>query len=461
MSVVHYPMSREKLKFWFSADLGDYFSGGEKALTAALGTKSGIKINANKNDELTITAPETSFTTKLTAKAGTVHELITNAIESLGSFMKARPDWYPANRFPFGCGDFRFTYFAEGVDDNTWYIQGEWSPNALKRTPANLTPDKCIDRLRSPTPQKSLVSSRPFAELERVYLIVSGTGKELRVENIYTNRAEFDPAATPSAKCIEYPEARLPALSWPRELFIWQTAGTQALQGLSFRRAGKSADWLRSISKEAVFVGQVGSRPARDLRASLISGPEGPAPLPEGTEWPRCPCCGERALFSQSLDFRDMSFSSLLPGTTAVIFVCAECHMAGEWNRCSQVVWLGESQPIILAGTGPNSNLVQLEQQHGFDRLDRSEMNPEALREIEELEQRADLAGIWMAPSYGTKAGGVPHYLQHDAFFFDKRGVAMEYIGQIATPEHIPCGGFGYLFYSVNTGETYIEFQDT
>ena len=37
----------------------------------------------------------------------------------------------------------------------------------------------------------------------------------------------------------------------------------------------------------------------------------------------------------------------------------------------------------------------------------------------------------------------------------------MEYIAQLQTPEHISANGFGFVFQSTTTGETYVEFQDT
>lgn len=135
--------------------------------------------------------------------------------------------------------------------------------------------------------------------------------------------------------------------------------------------------------------------------------------------------------------------------------------MAGEWDKCSEVVWLGQAQRVVLAGDGDASNLVGLDQYHGFDSLRRGEMASAILGELERLAELPDTPGLWMHASYGTKAGGVPHYLQHDLMFFDRNGVAMEYIGQIGTPDHIPAGGFGYIFFSATTGETYVEFQDT
>lgn len=161
------------------------------------------------------------------------------------------------------------------------------------------------------------------------------------------------------------------------------------------------------------------------------------------------------------MDFRDLSYASLLPGSTAVIFVCNDCLEAGEWSQCSAVVWLDHAIEVVLQDRGAPQPLRQCVQFYGPDSKNRSDLEPALLDEIERLEEVASAPFLWLPPSYGTKAGGSPHYLQQEQIFFDKTGTRMEYIAQIGTPDHIHFGGFGYLSHSAITGETYIEFQDT
>ncbi len=236
---------------------------------------------------------------------------------------------------------------------------------------------------------------------------------------------------------------------------------THSLQMLALRSVAKTEEWLRPAWVEAVFTLRGAYVAASDLRASLVSGPSGPAPLPRGASWPACPRCGKPALFSQSLDFRDLSYANLLPGSTAVIFVCNDCRESGEWSHCSAVVWLDNAVEVVLQDRGAPQPLRQCVQYYGPDSKDRSDIEPALLDEIERLAESAPTPFLWLPSSYGTKAGGSPHYLQQEQVFFDKTGTRMEYIAQIGTPDHIHFDGFGYLSHSTITGETYIEFQDT
>ena len=120
---------------------------------------------------------------------------------------------------------------------------------------------------------------------------------------------------------LSFTSASLPSLEWPHHIFPWRTPATQSLHTWNLQWAKKPVDWLRRHSVEAVFVKTCTAVPKPDLGASLVSGAYGPAPFNEGRTWPCCPGCGEPLLFSQSLDMRDIGFSDLLPGTTAVIFV--------------------------------------------------------------------------------------------------------------------------------------------
>lgn len=394
-------MTNSKLRLQINVDLADFFSRGEEAVKLALGTAGRIKVDANAGDALNLAVPDTSFGTKLSAKLGTVAEVILHGIRSLHAYMEGKPEWYPANKCPFGCADFTLTCFTQGHARRSWYIHGDWSAKSLARTPVCLTPEKCVDRLRDGSARKSLVSSRPFPKLERVFLSVDESGGTAWVRHACATKAEIE-ASRSSLPWVVYPSAQVPALSWDHELFLWRTPVTQALQAMSLRRVGKPADWIRRCSREAVFVSHTGSQAATDLRASLVSGAKGPAPLPAGTAWPCCTNCGGRTLFSQSLDFRDVSFASLLPGTTAVIFFCAECHIAGEWSKCAEVVWISESQEIVLTGEGGASEVIQLDQYYGFDMLDRSAIESEIMEELEQLAELPDTPGLWMSSSYGV-----------------------------------------------------------
>ena len=93
--------------------------------------------------------------------------------------------------------------------------------------------------------------------------------------------------------------------------------------------------------------------------------------------------------------------------------------------------------------------------------MPRWDLPKEIGEELERLEQQAKTPFLWLPESYGSKAGGMPSYLQTKDVFYDRNGVIMEYIAQISTPAYISANGFGYISHSTVTGETYIDFQDT
>lgn len=258
------------------------------------------------------------------------------------------------------------------------------------------------------------------------------------------------------------PDFTLPLLKWEYdEGWNWRTPGMHLLERFSWLQAGKPADWLDAYSDEAIFVDPDHCLPAEDLRASLTSGPTGPAPLPEGAEWPLCPSCGIPYLFSQSLDMRDTGFAALIPGGTMVIFACNECLDAGEWANCSKIIWLEDHQPIEPIQHGPGTPPMQWKHWYGGDGRDDSKLPRELEREFHLIPGSTKLPPLNFSASYGTKAGGSPAFLQSDPVVFDCEGVLMEYIAQIATAENIRTGGFGYIYFSTRTGETRVEFQNT
>lgn len=166
-------------------------------------------------------------------------------------------------------------------------------------------------------------------------------------------------------------------------------------------------------------------------------------------------------MFSQSVDLRDIGFADLLPGTTMVVFVCNPCYEEGQWQNCSAVVWLGRTDEIVLVNHGDPSPLWQYAQWYGAELPPAYDLPEHVQQELAEFEQHSDIPCCPLPPSFATKVGGVPCYLQQEEIFYDRSGIVMEYIAQIATPEHISAGGLGYVLFSSATGETYIDFQDT
>jgi hypothetical protein len=166
-------------------------------------------------------------------------------------------------------------------------------------------------------------------------------------------------------------------------------------------------------------------------------------------------------LFSQSIDVRDIGFADLLPGTTLVIFACNDCLDDGRWQDCSVVIWLGLHDEVVLLERGDAAPLLQQAQWYGAELINADHLPPEVQGELDDFQAQSDRPFYPLPPSFGTKVGGVPAYLQQEEIFYDRNGVVMEYIAQVSTPEHIAAGGYGYVSFSAVTGETYIDFQST
>lgn len=405
---------------------------------------------------------------QLPDKSMSLAEVISVGIEAIHQRLAEAPDEFPSNRYPFGADDWKLTCFRWIEDTQDWHLEGTWKPETRERTTKTFHPGRSIDLRRTPPVDKALVNSEAFPALEKVTISTwhwsNGTKK---VMDISMSEEDCPPSCVPPHPEQPYTIRStvalnaLPDVEWDYNLWDYRTPATHCLEQQFLRKLGKPADWLLPFTVEAVFVDHHGRKPATDLRGSLVSGPTGPAPLPEGKEWPCCPSCGEPALFSQSLDMRDVGFADLLPGTTLVIFACNDCLDAGEWQNCSSVLWLGRDQAIVLMDRGNPSPVLQSSQWYGPDSLSRWDLPDEIGKEVERLENEGKAPLSRLSPGYGTKVGGVPFYLQTEEVFYDRQGVVMEYIAQIATPEHISAGGFGYISHSTATGETYIDFQDT
>lgn len=376
------------------------------------------------------------------------------------------PDEFPANRYPNGAHDWHVNSLSWSEAEQRYYLSGSWKPEVRGRLPSKLTPEASIELRRISFAPKRLVSAKPIPELQQVFLNIWRwpDGRHV-VKSVYSDE-ESCPASARSPHPeqadtlrLAFPSKNLPSMKWDAR---WEEAPAPVLEFFFRTRCqelGRPFDWPRAWTREVLFEDDATTMPATDLRASLRSGPTGPAPMPKGLQWPLCPCCGDPALFSQSVDVRDISFADLLPGTTMVIFVCNECHIAGEWNNCSAVIWLGRNDDIVLLTREASAPLLQRGQWHGAELIDAQELPAEVARELEAF-QGAEYAACY-PQCYGTKVGGVPSYLQQQEFFYDRNGLVMEYIAQIATSDHISAGGFGYVYFSAGTGETYIEFQDT
>lgn len=376
------------------------------------------------------------------------------------------PGDFPTNRYPNGTCDWQLQSLSWSEAEQRFYLAGWWKSEVRGRVPSKLSPETSIDLRRSPFAPKKLVSAKPIPELKNIFLNVWRwpNGKHV-VMGIYTEE-ESCPAPKKShlpesADTIRFalPSENLPSMQWDVRWYGPDAPVIEFLFRSRCRELGKPFDWLKEWTREALFEDDATTVPATDLRASLRSGPTGPAPLPKGAPWPCCPCCGEPVLFSQSVDVRDMDFSVLLPGTTMVIFACNDCLVAGQWQNCSIVIWLGRNDDVVLLDRETPAPLLQRGQWHGAELIDVQDLPADVERDLEVFE-KAECA-LCYPHCFGTKVGGVPDYLQQEEFFYDRNGLVMEYIAQIATPEHISAGGFGYVYFSTGTKETYIEFQDT
>lgn len=404
----------------------------------------------------------------LPSRKMTVADVVAIGIAGIHERMAEAPEEFPAHRYPHGVLDWQLESLGWSEADQILWLTGTWKPEVRERLPSKLRPESSIDLRRSPFSERKLQTARPMSELKSIFLNVWRwrDGRHVVMDIFATEEACPAPEKSPHPEQADtlrmiYPSNALPELEWKVE---WMKARTPAMDFLFRQRCqelGRPFDWLHAYSHEALFDDYETTASASDLRSSLQSGPTGPAPMPKGQPWPRCPCCGKPPQFSHSVDVRDIGFADLLPGTTMVIFACNECLDAGEWQNCSVVVWLRQSDEVVLIDQGMPATLVQRNQWHGEELINRYDLPAEIQQEVEGFEKTTGPPVYALPLSFGSKVGGVPAYLQTEEVFYDRDGLAMEYIAQISTPEHISAGGFGYVSYSAKTGETYIDFQDT
>lgn len=399
----------------------------------------------------------------------TVSEAVLLGIDAIQQRLLEAPEEFPKHIYPYGSRDWKLTSFGWTEATEDWHLSGTWKAEARARSIQNVDPEHSIEPRRIPPTGKILQSAQRFPALEKITLSVwRWPDRRHVVMEVFENEAESpEPYRSPRSDSPDtlrlcFPAEDLPVLKWESNIWEYRSPATEFLHLFCLRSEGKSIDLLLPYSVEAIHHGMVRlAKPFSDLRASLVSGPDGPAPLPENIDWPSCPCCEEPALFSQSLDVRDIGFADLLPGNTMVISVCNDCLEAGEWQNCSSVVWLPKDLPIRLVERASPKPLLQLAAWYGADSKNWHDLPDHITREMEQEESVTAISAVWLSPSYGTKIGGVPAHLQQEEIFYDRKGFIMEYVAQISTPEYISTGGFGYVSHSTLTGETYIDFQDT
>jgi hypothetical protein len=397
-----------------------------------------------------------------------IKEIVMHGVEAVHQRLNDGSNDFPKNRFPHGAEDWMLTSLRWNETERAFHLSGTWKEAVREQRPSKVNPGCSIDLRRTPPLQKGLVSALPMPDLNDITLRVwRWPNGRHEVIDVFA----YQGSCPPSRKAehpeqadtlrLTFPSTDLPQLEWKLDWFRARSPAMDFLFQRCMAKNGKPSDWLHLWSREALFDNYEKTGPVTDLRASLISGPTGPAPLPKGMQWPRCPHCGEVAAFSQSVDVRDIGFADLLAGTTMVIFVCNECLETGDWSDCSAVVWLQQTDEIVLTDRGEASPVLQISQCYGAELLETWELPKEISIEIEAIAESSDFTFYALPLSYGTKVGGVPSYLQEEQVFYDRNGTVMEYIAQINPPGHIATGGLGYVFFSVATQETYIDFQDT
>ena len=397
-----------------------------------------------------------------------VIEVIALGVAAIHQRFAEVPEEFPSNRFPNGVDDWKLESLSWSEAEQSYYLSGTWKPEIRERLPSKLCPESSIDLRRLPPKARKLEIARPMPEPKNIFLHVWRwpDGRHVVMDIFAKEEACPAPRKSPHPEQADtlrlvFPSDNLPTLEWKVE---WMNARTPAMDFLFRSRCqelGKASDWLQPWTREVLFEDYENTIPATDLRASLRSGPTGPAPLPKGTQWPCCPHCGQLTLYSQSVDTRDIGFSDLLPGTTMVIFACNDCLEDGQWHNCAVAIWLGRNDEVVLLDQGNPAPVLQRSQWYGAELIDSHDL-PEAIkRDLEVFDKISGALSYALPASFGTKVGGVPAYLQQEEVFYDRNGFVMEYIAQISTPEHISSGGFGYVSFSAATGETYIDFQST
>lgn len=391
----------------------------------------------------------------------TVARLLRAGVILILSKLREDPDEF-RHTLPWGIKDIELDRLIFSESRKNWTLCGGQKPAALERTSRALNPLRSIDLARRAVYDGVRVSAKPWPELKEVWLRIDHwPSGALHVAGAFATREEcgLDRVSTypdqPHTFITKYPSTG--RFKWG-EVRSTKPA-THFLRVHSYRQAGELAESAGTLGVESVICDYSKPMPATDYRASIRSGTDGPAPMPPGMAWPICRDCGEIPSFWESIDFRDVSFSHLLPGTTLSIFVCDRCLTAGEWLSCSTLIWLPRDEAVGLISKGDPKPLVEACQ--WIDRDCSYDDIPEALAARIETEWPEHLPCGLASIAGGTKAGGLPDYFQEDPTLFDAGGCLMDYIGQFTSPESCWFDGYGYIFHSAITGETVAALQTT
>lgn len=390
-----------------------------------------------------------------------VADLLSAGVNLILSKLRNHPDEY-RHTLPWGIKDIVLDRLVFSDSRKTWSLQGGRKPAALERTSRSLHPSRSIDLARTTVREAPRVKARPWPELGNVWLrIDQWPSGALHFVDAFETRDEAGPDRVsthpeqPGIITLKYPSPG--KFRWNE---FWTTKpATHFLKAHSFRQAGILAKDADRLGVEAIVCDYSIPVPAKDFRSSMRSGLHGPAPVPEGMAWPVCRNCDEIPSFWESLDFRDVGFHHLLPGTMLSIFVCDRCLEAGEPSLGTTLIWLPADESVELISKGDPMPLLEARQ--WIDRDCSKEDIPTSLAVRIETEWPEDLPCGLISVAQGSKAGGLPFFLQEDPTLFDADGCLMDYIGQFTPPESCWFGGYGYLFHSATTGETMAEFQST
>lgn len=360
---------------------------------------------------------------------------------------------------PRGIQDLIFNDLQGSASAKSWTLMGERKAELRDRTASTLFPTKSIDLVRAKPVEAPGIKVQSWPELDHIFVRVSRwPSGEMNILDVCETRKQCGPehlasgAGQPDTVNLRYP---------CEGSFRWEgmnqaSPAANFLKAHTFRRAGGLAGKLQAYEIASVLCDFSKPQPAHDYRASIRSGNLGPAPMPRGVSWPSCCGCGEPQVFVESIDFRDVPFAHLLPGSTLVIFMCVSCVHQGNWSDCTSLVWLPVDVDVELAATGRTSPLVEARQWLGHDYSEIPDTLMEKLRDA----WPSDLPWFGCFFENVTKAGGLPHYLQGEEQVFDSSACRMEFIGQFA-PSDALFNGYGYLLHSTTTGETVAILQTT
>jgi hypothetical protein len=158
-------------------------------------------------------------------------------------------------------------------------------------------------------------------------------------------------------------------------------------------------------------------------------------------------------VFVETIDFRDVSFAQLMPGSSLAVFMCGGCLDA------TALFWLPHDQDVVTVTNGTPEPLLEARQWLDDDFPDMDEI-PESFEAQVRSEWPEGLpcSGV-PRPHAGTKAGGFPRYIQAAPTHLDKAGCHMEFIGHFTPPLSVMADSGGYLFHSTTTGESMAVIQ--